>query len=221
VAELAGQPALPPSTYMELRHASTDRLTLVVVPERRFLAIDGVGRPSAADFSVATTMLRAAAVVLRARSSRGRLPADRIGVLECRWWTVPPPPLDKLPQAFADRTGWHWQQLIAVSDSVSDDDCETAIDEAASRAGWPARLVRLVRTTEGQCAQMLHVGGTASESLTLNRLLAALAEAGLRPRDAIHELRVADDRDVPRERARSILRLPIEPVAVVLPLMEH
>jgi hypothetical protein len=206
---------------MELRHASTERLTLVVVPERRFLAIDGAGRPSAADFSVASTMLRAAAIVLRARSARGRLPADRIGVLECRWWTLPAPPLDELARAFADRTRWHWQQLIAVSDRVADDECEMAVDEAARRAGWPVRLVRLVRLTEGPCAQMLHVGGAASESVTLTRLLASLAGAGLRPSGPVHELRVADDREVPRERARAILRVPIEPDLAHLEALLH
>jgi hypothetical protein len=212
VTEVAGRASPPASTFMELRHASTERLTIVVVPERRFFAIDGAGRPTAADFALATTMLRAAASVLRSRTARQRLQADRIGVVECRWWTQQRLPVEEWPRAFADRTTWHWQQLIAVPDRVSDRECEEAVDDAARRAGWPAGLVRLVRVIEGRAAQMLHVGEASTQAQTLRRLVAALPEAGLRPYGPIHELRLADDRDVPRERARSIIRLAVEPV---------
>ena len=102
--------------------------------------IDGVGQPSAADFTLATVMLRAAATVLRSRTRRGARRVPRADVLECRWWTGLAPPPEQLPRAFAERTGWHWQQMIATGDLASDADCEAAIDEAAMRAGWRARL---------------------------------------------------------------------------------
>jgi hypothetical protein len=47
-----------PSSPFEVRHASTHRPLLVVVPERRLLAIHGAGPRSAADFRLATTVLR-------------------------------------------------------------------------------------------------------------------------------------------------------------------
>ena len=47
------------SSPMELRHASTERPLFVIVPERRFLAIDGIGRPGAEDFRQAKAALRA------------------------------------------------------------------------------------------------------------------------------------------------------------------
>ena len=57
--------AYKPSSPFELRHASTHRPLLVVVPERRLLAINGAGPRGAADFRLATTLLRTVGEIVR------------------------------------------------------------------------------------------------------------------------------------------------------------
>lgn len=195
----------------ELRHAATDRAIIVVVPERRMLAIDGLGDPRAADFVFAARTLRNAADLLRKRVLREHGVERRVGVLECAWWTHPEPPSQDIIGAFADRSAWHWQQMIEIPHEATDEDAVAVIEETRSRAGRPAPLIRLIRFNEGRSAQILHVGGPDTQHRSVQALFDAVAQAGLRPHGHLHEIRVADHERVPEDRARSILRLPIEP----------
>ena len=71
-------------------------------------------------------------------------------------------------------------------------------------------LVRPIRFAEGSCAQILHVGPADDEAGSVRLLVDAVVRAGMRPRGHLHEIHLADIRLVPRERRRSILRLPVE-----------
>jgi hypothetical protein len=195
---------------LELRHAATDRATIVVVPERRMLAIDGLGDPRAAAFVLASETLRIAAELLRARVARDHRVKTRPGALESAWWTHPEPPSQDLAREFADRSYWHWQQMIEVPPEATDEDAAASIDEARTRAGRPAPPLRIIRFAEGRSAQILHVGGPATQHGSVQALYDAVAAAGLRPHGHLHEIRIADHERVPGGRARSILRLPIE-----------
>jgi hypothetical protein len=198
------------SDRFELRHAATDRAMIIVVPERRMLAIDGLGDPGATDFAFASQTLRTAGEHLRVRLAREYGLERRVGVLECAWWTHPEPPSQDVAEAFADRSTWHWQQMIAIPPEATDEDVEAAIEETRTRTGRAAPLVRLIHFREGRSAQILHVGGPATQPRSVQALYDAVARAGLRPHGHLHEIRTADHERVPEERARSILRLPIE-----------
>ena len=68
-----GRPdAYKSSSPFELRHASTHRPLLVVVPERRLLAINGAGPRGAADFRLATTLLRTVSEAVASKLLRVR-----------------------------------------------------------------------------------------------------------------------------------------------------
>jgi hypothetical protein len=203
-------PAELPSDHFELRHAATDRATIVVVPERRMFAIDGLGDPRMAGFVLASDTLRTADEALRARVQRDQGRKVAPGVLECAWWTHPEPPGQDLAVSFADRSNWHWQQMLEIPAHASDEDAAAAIDESRARAGRPSPPVRVIRFAEGRSAQILHVGGPATEHRSVVALYDAVASAGLRPHGHIHEIRLSDYERVPDDRARSILRLPIE-----------
>ena len=70
--------------------------------------------------------------------------------------------------------------------------------------------VRVIQFAEGRSAQILHVGGPATEHRSVVALFDAVTSAGLRPHGHLHEIRLSDYERVPGHRARSILRLPIE-----------
>jgi hypothetical protein len=200
---------LDPSPGLELRHAATDRPTIVVVGERRLIAIDGVGGPGGSDYRLAGETLRTAGRHLRDRLAQTRSVSTRLGILETAWWTHPELPAADVPKAFADRSTWHWQQMIEIPEQASDDDVETAIAETRIAAGRGEPLLRAITLTEGRAAQMLHLGGESTMGATLVELFELLDSAGLRPHGHIHELRIADEADVPAGRARAILRVPI------------
>jgi hypothetical protein len=198
------------SDSLELRHAATDRATIVRVPERRLIAVDGVGSPVSAGFRLATSSLRTAAENLRAALHRSRRLETRVGIVECAWWIHPEVEAAAMADAFVDRTTWHWQQMIEVPEQATDAEVEAAIDLTRQSAGRELPLIRTISFAEGRAAQILHLGGAATEVDAVRRLYAVVAEAGLRPRGHLHELYLADPEHVPQGRARAILRLPIE-----------
>jgi hypothetical protein len=198
-----------PSPALEVRHAATDRPTIVVIAERRLLAIDGVGGPSGSDYRLAADTLRAAVRQLRDRLARERKITTRQGILETAWWMHPELPAEELADAFADRSRWHWQQMFEVPEQATDADVDGAVADTRGGAGRAEPLLHVISLTEGRAAQMLHLGGTSTMVETLRALFRLLASSGERPHGHIHELRVADEADVPAGRARSILRVPI------------
>jgi hypothetical protein len=195
---------------LELRHAATDHATIVRVPERRLIAVDGVGGPVSSSFRLATSSLRTAAENLRSLLHRSRGVDTRVGIIECAWWIHPEVEPGAMADAFVDRSTWHWQQMIEVPEKATDDEVDAAIDQTRREAGRELPLIRSIRFAEGRAAQILHLGGAATEVEGVRRLFEVVAEAGLRPRGHLHELYLADPERVPAGRARSILRLPIE-----------
>jgi hypothetical protein len=199
-----------PNDRFELRHAATDRPTFVVVPERRMFAIDGLGEPRLPGFVLASDALRATEERVRRRvaraTSRKITPAD----LECAWWTHPEPPSQDLATSFADRSTWHWQQMIEIPPEATDEDAQASIDETRATFGRPMPPVRVIEFAEGRSAQILHIGGPADEHRSVVALYDAVAREGLHPHGHLHEIRLADYERVPDGRARAILRLPIE-----------
>jgi hypothetical protein len=72
-------------------------------------------------------------------------------------------------------------------------------------------LVRLIRLEEGPAVQILEIG-TGHWPIAIRRLLRSVREVGLRPVGDLHEFVLADAAAVGRDRARSILRVPVGPL---------
>lgn len=198
------------SNFLELRHASTDHAIFVVVPERTFFAIDGVGGPGAAGFRLATSALRTAIDVLLHRIRvAGIGTATRAGIVECGWSPPQPLPPAEIPSAFRDRSTWHWRQMIELPAQATEGQALAAIDEARRGAARDRALVRRQVFTEGRAAQMLHVGPRRTEPDTVHRLFQAIGEAGLRPDGPLHTLSLTDADAAPQSVGRSILRQPV------------
>jgi hypothetical protein len=197
----------------ELRHAATDHATIVRVPERRMLALDGVGAPEGPAFRGAAESLHAVAEQLRADLHVRRHVETRVGAIESAWWVHPEPPVAEVPTLFADRRMWHWQMMVEVPRQATDDDVAEALAAAARAGVRDVDLVRIIQFAEGMSAQILHVGGSADAAEAVHRLYVEVALAGLQPRGHLHEIYLSDVRSAPAGRRRTILRLPIQPPA--------
>jgi hypothetical protein len=199
-----------PDDILDLRHAATNRATIVTVPERRMLALDGVGAPNGADFGHAIVALHEVAGGLRATLHRERGLDTRVGLVEAAWWIHPEPAPSEVPERFADRSKWHWQLMIEVPERAADAEVDAAIADARRRSVAHAEHVHPIRFAEGRSAQILHVGGPATVAGAVELLYREVALAGAHPHGHLHEIHVTDPRRVPPERQRVILRLPIE-----------
>jgi hypothetical protein len=201
---------------LELRHATTDRATMVVVPRRRLFAIDGVGSPIAGDFQLAGQTLRAVWEALRVRMQRASRMEIRKPTLEVAWWTHPELPDDKMAEGFTDRSTWHWQQMMEIPGRATDADAAAAIEDRRRTANRDVALVRVIELVEGRAAQIL-LSATTDEQESVLRLYAAIRDAGLRPRGHLHQIHLGDPQQVRPDRRHSILRLPVEPTSEPAP----
>jgi hypothetical protein len=199
-----------PSGPLDLRHASTEHPLIVVVPDRRLLVIEGVGYPRAADFRSATTILRTVEDLLRARLRHDGMADSPRTIVEIAWRIEPGWSTDDILAAFTEPTAWHWRQMVEVPHALTEVAVVQVIDEARRQGGRDVPLVRMVQFAEGRAAQILQLGGPGGESGSVGKLYRFVADSGLRPRGDLHQLVLADPDVVPRERARSIFRLPIE-----------
>jgi hypothetical protein len=199
--------SLRPSSPFELRHASTHRPLLVIVPERRLLAINGAGPREAADFRLATTILRTVGATVQRMVLRDRGAAPPRSVLEVTWPIEPALTVDEIVEHLSSPTP-RWCQMNELPNIATEAMAIEAIDESRRKGGRDLPLVRLTHLTEGPAVQILQLG-EADQWSSIRKLYSYVAESGFRARGDLHELVLADRNSVGRERARSILRAPI------------
>jgi hypothetical protein len=182
------------------------------VPSHRFVMADGTGPPATETFAARIPPLYSAAYGLRFALKRRGI-ETRVGPLEGLWWQAGG--MTDLDAIFGPdtggRDGWRWTLMIAVPDAASDEEVETHLAAARERAGEEvAASLRVEPFDEGDVAQILHVGPYAAERASIERLHAAVEEAGLRLRGRHHELYLGDPRTSAPERLRTLLRHPVE-----------
>ena len=194
-AELSGKPAVV--RFLEL-------------PERRFVMIDGEGPAGEAAFAPRMPGLYATAWTLRFAIKRRGI-VTKVGPLEGLWWTSDGV-LD-LDVIFGpgERGTWRWTLLIGLPDEATDEELEGALATGRSKLAPPYREgLRVEPFAEGRVAQVLHLGPYAEERPTIERLHAAIAAAGLRPRGRHHEIYLGDPSRGDPAKVRTLLRQPVE-----------
>lgn len=198
-----------PSSWIELRHASTGRALFVVAPERRLLAIHGAGPRGADDFRLATTVLRTVAEIVRTSLTGSRRGVPPRQLVEITWPIDSDRTVDEIVEAIDDPRQ-RWRQMIELPQRATEAAAVRAIDEARRLGGRDIPLVQSILFAEGRAAQILRAGDELASSST-RKLLGLVLEAGFRPRGDLHEFVLADPATVGRDRARSIVRVPIGP----------
>jgi len=199
----------PKDRLDELR-APRDRIRLLAIPERRFVMIDGSGRPGSEVFEPRMPGLYGVAYPVRFALKR-RGVDGKVGPLEGLWWTTDGN-VD-LDAIFGDGDGrtWRWILMIGLPDESTDAELEGQVGSARTKLDTDlAPALRIERFDEGASAQIMHVGPYAQERPTIERLHAGIAEAGLRARGRHHEIYLGDPRRSAPERLRTILRQPVE-----------
>ena len=202
-----GFSALQPSSPFELRHASTHRPFLVVVPERHLLAIDGAGPREAADFRLATTLVQRVDAIVRGMVLRHGLSLPVRSVLEVTWPIEPGLTADEVVEVLSSPT-LRWRQMMELPHIATESMAIAAIDEARRRGSRAVPLVRLIHLTEGPAVQILHLGKDDVFS-SVRKLYGFVVESGSRASGDLHELVIADRNVVGQGRARSIFRVSI------------
>ena len=199
----------PADRDAELRGRPGEMRFLETAPIRAVM-IDGEGQAGEATFGARMPGLYGTAYGLRFALKR-RGVERRVGMLEGLYWTADGS-TDLEAILGPDRGTWRWTLLIALPGEATDQELATALDGGRAKMSVDlAADLRIGAFEEGPVAQVLHLGPYAEERPTIERLHAAIAAAGLRPRGRHHELYLGDPRRSAPERLRTLLRQPVEP----------
>jgi hypothetical protein len=198
----------------DLLKADAEHASFVYVPYRRYLAVEGTDGPASAAFHDAIASLYPVGYTLHfALKDRGVSAA--IGALEGVYWIDRPGPLPvELFSTSGSAGEMSWRLLLPIPDEATDEEVQSAIDEARQRRSGPPPAIDRVAVhgwLEAECAQLLHIGPYDAERPTLERLQAAVTEVGLRPRGCHHEIYLSGPGTAPA-RLRTIIRLPVEEI---------
>jgi hypothetical protein len=189
-------------------HVAKGAIRLLDLPPHRFVMIDGVGPPLETEFAVRMPGLYTTAYGLHFTLRKRGVQAP-IGPLEGLWWTVDAEfGLDDILSG--DRGGWRWTLLMGVPDEATEAEIGIALEAGRGKLAESfASNLRIEAFDEGRVAQVLHVGAYSAERATIERLHAAIDEAGLAPRGRHHELYMGDPRRSAPDKLRTILRQPV------------
>ena len=191
--------------------ARADRVRVLVIPERRYLMIDGTGAPGGPAFAGAMAALYPVAYTLHFALKKRGLEAP-VGALEGLYWIGQPGPITPAEFASPDvASRWAWRLMLPVPALAEDDDVAGAIDDVRRRKSPPTiDQLHVVRWNEGLVAQIMHVGPYEAEAATIETLHAAIEARGLRPRDCHHEIYISDPNRTAAGRLKTVIRQPVE-----------
>lgn len=177
----------------EAAYKATAKPSLVHIPEAPYLMVDGVGAPASEAFASAVSALYKCAYAVRAL----RPVKEKVRPLSGLWEG----------DYHGSRDDWKWTIMIELPGDVDADLAATALANAAKKG--PVDGVRFERWTEGDAAQILHVGPFSEELPTVERLMAWIGEQDLHVTGRHHEIYLSDFRRVDPAKQRTILRYPV------------
>ena len=179
----------------------------LTIPRHRFAMLDGAGPPDPDELAARIPALFTMAYGLHfALKKRGV--QTKVTPLEGLWWRDGSTGVDDILSD--DPSGWRWTLLIGISEEATDDEISQQLSVARTKI--EPKIAEGLRTgwyDEGDVAQVLHIGPYAEERPSIERLLAAIADAGFEPRGRHHEIYVGDPRRTAPERLRTVIRHPI------------
>jgi len=193
----------PAAGYPRAGHAR-----IVVVPDRRCLAIDGEGEPGGAAFQEAMGALYGTAYRLHFQLRDRGLEAH-VPPVEGLWvrregeqdWA-------EGPVAF-DPSAWRWTLLMPLPDEASEAEIAAAIELAQARRANDAPWLEVRTFAEGLVVEAMHVGPYTTEPATIAMMHQLAAAAGLTAHGAHHEIYLGDPRRAKPENLRTVLRQPL------------
>lgn len=182
---------------------------IVVVPERRCLAVDGEGKPGGGTFQEAIGAIYGTAYslhfVLRERGVEAHVPPVEA------LWNRREGQQDWAEGAVAfDPSAWRWTLLMPLPEKATDAEIAAALSAGSRRRASGAGEHLEVRTiAEGLVVEALHVGPYSTEPETIAAMHRLAASVGLVPHGAHHEIYLGDPRRSRPQNVRTVLRQPV------------
>ncbi len=192
--------------YRKYYTARVGRPTLVEVPSRPFLMIDGAGDPNTSqEYAEAVAALCPIAYAIRAAIKRQTGDGYAVMPLEGLWWAD-----DMAHFSVEDKSDWKWTMMICQPDVATVEMVATVIPEVtAEKTLAGGGRVRFATYEEGAAAQVMHLGPYADEAPTIQLLHEFIAAEGLERSGLHHEIYLGDPRKTDPAKLKTIIRQPV------------
>lgn len=129
--------------------------------------------------------------------------------LEGFWWQDGVDGID-----YADKSTFNWISVIRLPDFVTRQDFDWAVETATKKKKLDCSSAEFLTVEEGLCVQIMHIGPFDDEPATVALMDVYLEQNGycndLSEARLHHEIYVSDERKVPPEKWKTVIRHPIK-----------
>ena len=194
--------------YKEYFTASQKKPCLVTIQTANYLCMSGKGDPNTSTaYQHAIEALFSVSYALKFVIKKGPKALD-YGVLplEGLWW------VDNMAEFdINNKSNWQWKAMIMQPEFISQELVSEAIDQVQKKKGL-SNLDQLnyASTTEGLCAQILHLGPFSDEGPTIECLHQFMNDNGYDFNGQHHEIYLSDVRRCAPEKLKTIIRQPVK-----------
>ena len=189
--------------------------SVIDVPEMTFIMVDGKGNPNtSAEYKAALEVLYGLSYGIK-MSKMGDAQPDGyfdfvVPPLEGLWWSADGGVITDI----SDKDGFCWTSMIRQPDFVTAEAFEKVKSAVSKKKpDLNLSLARLVKYTEGLCAQVLHIGSYDDEPRSTTALDQFIAESGyatdFSDTRRHHEIYLGDPRKTAPEKLKTVIRYPI------------
>jgi hypothetical protein len=196
----------------ELYNPSKKEVSMVEVPEMKFLMMDGKGDPNTSqEYQDAMEALFPVSYKVKFMSKKENSQDYVVMPLEGLWWVN-----NMEDFTIEDKTGWKWTVMIRQPDFITKTMINNVIKELDDAKDLPALpKLRLEKFNEGMAAQIMHIGPYSEEGPTVEKLHRYIHEQGhefdgSKPGEKHHEIYISDMRRTKPERLKTVIRQPFK-----------
>jgi hypothetical protein len=196
----------------ELYNPSKKEVSMVEVPEMKFLMMDGKGDPNTSqEYQDAMEALFPVSYKVKFMSKKENSQDYVVMPLEGLWWVN-----NMEDFTIEDKTGWKWTVMIRQPDFITKTMINNVIKELDDAKDLPALpKLRLEKFNEGMAAQIMHIGPYSEEGPTVEKLHSYIQEHGhefdgSKPGEKHHEIYISDMRRTKPERLKTVIRQPFK-----------
>ena len=193
--------------YPQLYRATTKKISRIVVPKLKYIAIDGIGNPTVLEFKEKTKLMFTINKSLRKYYQNEDITFSG-AKLEGIWDTYDNSHFDVTRKKMIKYTLMMPQPPI-----LTDHILEEVKNEVLTKTGNCLALdVYLKEFEEGKCIQMLHIGPYNTEINSTKQIMEYITVANLKLSGFHHEIYLNKPEKVAPEDLKTIVRYPVEEV---------
>ena len=191
-----------------LYSAFINKVSFLTIPPLNYLMINGEGDPNISQlYKNSLQALYALAYGLKFAIKKGTPSIDfKVMPLEGLWWVA-----DMKLFSVKNKEDWKWTMMILQPDMINEGLVKEICDQVVRKKGLVlAKNVRFEQYTEGDCAQLLHLGPYSAEGDNIEKLHKTILEHGYQRKGKHHEIYLNTPLKTAPEKLKTIIRQPVE-----------